>query len=309
MRNKLSDILYKRAKKDKKICVLVADISPAGSMDSFRNDFPERFVNTGVAEQSMIGIAAGMALAGLKPFCYTIATFSLYRPFEMIRVDLCYQNLPVTVVGMGVGTIYSTLGGTHLTQEDVSIARSLPNLKILSPCDPIEMEHCVNYCLKNKSGPIYLRIGKAGEKKINYKNSENWKFGKIRQIIKGEKICLISYGPIMQNVIELQNKIKKTINKEVAVYSFHTIKPVDYPGLSRIFKKYKEINVIEDNSEISGLSQIIKSFAYEKKYRGKINSYSLKDKFIHNYGTQIDLMEAHGINFKVIFNKIVKSII
>ena len=115
MRNKLADIIYKTGSKNKKICILVADISPAGSMSKFRKEYPKRFINTGVAEQSMIGIAAGMALRGLRPFCYTIATFALYRPFEMIRVDLCYQNLPVTVVGMGTGTTYSTLGGTHLT--------------------------------------------------------------------------------------------------------------------------------------------------------------------------------------------------
>ena len=90
-----------------------------------------------------------MALRGLKPFCYTIATFSLYRPFEMIRVDLCYQNLPVTVVGMGTGTVYSTLGGTHLTQEDISVARSVPNMNIIAPCDPKELEEQLN-----------LRVGK-----------------------------------------------------------------------------------------------------------------------------------------------------
>ena len=106
MRNKLADVIYDLGLKDKKICVLVADISPAGSMSKFRKKFPKRFINTGVAEQSMIGIAAGMALRGLRPFCYTIATFALYRPFEMIRVDLCYQNLPVTIVGMGTGHNY-----------------------------------------------------------------------------------------------------------------------------------------------------------------------------------------------------------
>ena len=107
MRNKFAEVIYRESTKNSKICVVVADISPAGSMNLFRSKYPKRFINTGVAEQSMIGIAAGMALRGLKPFCYTIATFSLYRPFEMIRVDLCYQNLPVCVVGMGAGTISS----------------------------------------------------------------------------------------------------------------------------------------------------------------------------------------------------------
>ena len=102
MRDKFADVIYEIGLEDKRICALVADISPAGSMVKFRNKFPSRFINCGVAEQAMIGIAAGMALRGMRPFCYTIAAFALYRPFEMIRVDLCYQNLPVTIVGMAL---------------------------------------------------------------------------------------------------------------------------------------------------------------------------------------------------------------
>ena len=101
-------------------------------MEKFRAIYPDRFINVGVAEQVMIGVSAGLAMQGKKPFAYTIAAFSLYRPFEMIRDDLCYQNLPVTIVGMGAGTIYSNLGGTHLTQEDISIAKSIPNMSIIA---------------------------------------------------------------------------------------------------------------------------------------------------------------------------------
>ena len=156
MRNKFAEVLYKESIRNSKICVVVADISPAGSMNLFRTKYPKRFINTGVAEQSMVGIAAGMALRGLRPFCYTIATFALYRPFEMVRVDLCYQNLPVTIVGMGTGTVYSTLGGTHLTQEDISIARSIPNMNIIAPCDPNELEDALKYCCRKSKGPNIL---------------------------------------------------------------------------------------------------------------------------------------------------------
>ena len=150
MRNKLADIIYKYGSKNKKIAVIVADISPAGSIMKFRKKFPERFINVGVSEQSMVGIAAGLAMKGKKVFTYTIATFSLYRPFEMIRDNFCYQNLPVTVVGMGAGTIYNNLGGTHMSQEDISICRSVPNFNIISPSDPAEMKNAVSYCVKNK---------------------------------------------------------------------------------------------------------------------------------------------------------------
>ena len=147
-------------------------------MAKFSQQYPDRFINVGVAEQSMIGICAGLALKGCQPFAYTIATFSLYRPFEMVRDDLCYQNLPVTVVGMGAGVIYSTLGGTHHTQEDIAIAGAIPNMQIIAPCDPAECTEATRYCATQKKGPVYLRIGKAGEPNYTDKAIDPWVFGK-----------------------------------------------------------------------------------------------------------------------------------
>ena len=161
----------------------------------------------------MVGLASGLAIKGATPFIYTIAPFVLYRPFEMVRDDLCYQNLPVTIVGMGSGTIYSSLGGTHMTQEDISICRSLPNLRILCPSDPYELEECVKFCSKNNKGPIYLRIGKSGEKNLGNNNSERWKYGKIRKIFQQKynqkkKICVLGYGPIMKFALDIKSSLK-----------------------------------------------------------------------------------------------------
>ena len=132
-----------------------------------------------------------------KPFAYTIATFSLYRPFEMVRDDLCYQNLPVTVVGMGSGVIYSTLGGTHHTQEDIAIAGALPNMQIIAPCDPAECTEATTHCATQKKGPVYLRIGKAGEPNLTEKAVDPWVFGKLRYLTRGSDVCILSYGVIM----------------------------------------------------------------------------------------------------------------
>ena len=126
----------------------------------------------------MIGISAGLAMKKKIPFAYTIAAFSVYRPFEMIRNDLCNQNLPVTIIGMGAGTIYSSLGCTHLTQEDISVLRSVPNLNIFSPCDPLELEEIIKYCVKQKTKPSYIRLGKSGEK-IFTKCKRNGNFLKL----------------------------------------------------------------------------------------------------------------------------------
>jgi len=298
MRDKFSEIIFKNIKLNKKIFVVAADISPSGKMAKFQK-YNENFINVGVSEQAMISICAGLGMSGLRPFAYTIAPFALYRPFEMVRDDICYQNLPVTIVGMGAGTIYANLGGTHTATEDISIARSLPNMQILSPCDTDELEQCVNFCCTKNKSPTYLRIGKSGEKNLTANAFEKWQFGKIRKITNGKEICIISHGPITKLAFEIKNKI----NKDISIYSCHTIKPFDEKTMKKIFKKYKIIITIEDHSIIGGLSNIIKTLAYENKFHGKIIFNSLKDQFKHVYSSQEDLLEAHGISTKRIIKK------
>ena len=201
MRNKFADTFYELGKADARLCVVVADISPAGSIARFRAEFPRRFINTGVSEQIMIGMAAGMAQRGLRPFAYTIATFTLYRPFEMVRDDLCYQNLPVTIVGIGGGVTYSTLGATHHAQEDVAIASTIPNMSVIAPCDPAETEAATRWCVSQQVGPVYLRLGKAGEPDFTSKAQQAWEFGKVRQLRTGGDVAILSYGPIMKRAM------------------------------------------------------------------------------------------------------------
>jgi len=303
MRDVFAEELYKNAIKDKNIHIDVADIAPAGNMKKFQKKYPDRFINVGVSEMTMISMCAGLALEDKKPFAYTIANFALYRPFEMIRNDICYQNLPVTIVGMGSGTTYSNLGGTHITQEDISIARSIPNMNIIAPSDPLELEAAVKYCCTVNKSPVYLRIGKSGEKNFTNIAKEPWKFGKIRKITEGKDICILSYGPIIKKAFSINEQLNK-INKKASIYSCSTLKPFDKKGLFNIFKKFKIIVIIEDHSVIGGLNEIVKVNAFERSYSGKILSFSLKDEFLNNYGSQNDLQDDHGLNEKLIYNKI-----
>jgi len=309
MRNKFADVIFNFAnKKNSKIRVVAADISPSGRLADLSKRYPNRFINVGVAESSMISMCAGMAMNGLKPFAYTIASFSLFRPFEMVRIDVGYQKLPVVIVGMGAGTVYSTLGGTHITQEDVSIIRCLPNFTILNPCDPLELEEVLKYlCRKNKS-PCYLRIGKTGEKNFTNVAEEKWILGKPRKIISGKNVCLIGTGPIIRLFFDI---IKNLNDKKIfpSVYSFHTLKPINKLEIKKIFKKYEYIFCLEDISEINGLSSILKEIAFDCKYKGYLKNFSLQDKNIKNYGSQNDLLKSHGISAKIIFDKILKILI
>ena len=306
MRNKFADVIYDLGKKNKKVCAIVADISPAGSIKKFREKFPNRFINCGVAEQSMIGIAAGLASQGFKPFCYTISTFALYRPFEMIRVDLAYQKLPVVVIGMGAGVIYSTLGSTHHTMEDIAISTSIPNMRVLAPCDPIEMEKTIKWCINtNKRNPVYIRLGKAGEPTLSNDKFSKFEIDKIRYHKKGSDICIISYGTILKKAFEIENKLKNTFS--ISIVSNHSLKPLDKSGLKKICKKYKMIVIIEEHVYHGGLSEKIKNLAFDSSINTKIISFNLKDEFIHSYGSYEDILNKHGISNKKIIKQIINE--
>ncbi len=302
MRNKFADAIYEIGKEDPKICALVADISPAGSMVNFREDFPERFVNCGVAEQAMIGIAAGMALKGMRPFCYTIATFSLYRPFEMVRDDLCYQNLPVTVIGMGAGVIYSTLGGTHHTMEDIAVASAIPNMTVLAPCDPEEMKLATTWCAKESNGPVYMRLGKAGEPDLTANAIDKFEIGKIRYIQKGSDIALISSGITVLDGLDIAKKLESK-GKSVSVISCHTIKPIDVAGIEKMLNQHSQVIVMEEHVPHGGLGSRVKEIAWDINANCELECFSLKDEFIHFYGSHKELLEKHGLSPDIILNK------
>ena len=302
MRNTFSETLYKEATQNPDIYIVVADISPAGSMAKFSTQYPERFINVGVAEQSMIGICAGLALKGCQPFAYTIATFSLYRPFEMVRDDLCYQNLPVTVVGMGAGVIYSTLGGTHHTMEDIAIAGAIPNMQIVAPCDPDECTEATRWCARQKNGPVYLRIGKAGEPNLT-KDAGPWEFGKLRYLRRGTDVCILSYGVIVKLAVELADHLASQ-GRSVSVASVHTVKPLDRAGVAEALKRHKHVIVIEENVPQGGLAPQTKQIAWDTKATCRLDTFTLQDQFIHNYGSHDDLLASHGLSL----DRIVRTI-
>ena len=294
MRNAFSEALYKAATENPNVYVVVADISPAGSMAKFREQYPERFINVGVAEQSMIGICAGLALKGCQPFAYTIATFSLYRPFEMVRDDLGYQNLPVTVVGMGGGVIYSTLGGTHHAQEDIAIAGAIPNMQVVVPCDPQECTDITRWCATQKNGPVYLRIGKAGEPTLTA-DAEPWRFGKLRYLQRGSDVCILTYGIITKMAAEIAEAYRAK-GKTVSLVSCHTLKPIDRDGIAQALQSHKEVVVIEEHAPQGGLAPQTKQIAWDIQAKCKLSTYTLQDAFIHCYGSHDQLLAAHGLS-------------
>jgi len=303
MRNTFAQTFYEAAKLDQRLAVVVADISPAGSMQKFRDEFPDRFVNTGVAEQVMIGMCAGMALRGLRPFAYTIATFTLFRPFEFVRDDLCYQNVPVTIVGIGGGVTYSTLGGTHHAMEDVAVAAAIPNMTVIAPCDPAETRAATLWCAGQTRGPVYLRLGKAGEPEFTSKALEPWEFGRLRYLKRGWDVCILTYGPIMKVAVGLADRFEKA-GKTVSVVSVHTLKPLDRDGIADVLHTHREVVVIEEMVPHGSLTSQVKEIAWDRRAQCRLDGFTLHDHFIHNYGSHNDLLGAHGLDLGSISAKL-----
>jgi transketolase len=298
VRNTFADTLYEAGKNDKRVAIVVADISPAGSMQKFRDEFPERFINTGVSEQIMIGLCAGMALRGLRPFAYTIATFTFYRPFEFVRDDLCYQNLPVTIVGIGGGLAYSTLGGTHHAQEDVVLASALPNMTVLAPCDPTEARQATLWCTTQERGPVYLRLGKAGEPDLTSRAVEPFVFGTLRYLQRGGDVCILSYGPILKLAADLARKFEAR-GESVSLVSVHTLKPLDTDGLVAALHSHRRVVVVEEAAPYA-LGLRVKALAWDAKASCRLDTFALQDQFIHSYGAPAELLAAHGLELGAI---------
>lgn len=295
MRNRFADTFYELGRADERLCLVVADISPAGSISRFREEFPGRFVNTGVAEQIMIGMAAGMALRGLRPFAYTIATFALYRPFEFIRDDLCYQNLPVTVVGIGGGVTYSTLGGTHHAMEDIAVASAIPNMRVIAPCDPDEVEAATRWCAGQTDGPVYLRLGKAGEPILTAEAPEPWRFGKLRMVRDGgTDLAFLTYGPIAGVAARLAQDAG-ACGQGATVFHCSTLKPLDRQGIAEVLARFPRVIVLEESVAAGGLGNAVRGIAQEHGSTARLLTYGLHDDFIHVHGRHEDLLAAHGL--------------
>lgn len=296
MRNTFAATFASLARTDPRLIAVVADISPAGSMADFRSEFPERFINTGVAEQVMIGLCAGMALRGMRPFAYTIATFAVFRPYEMIRDDLCYQDLPVTVVGIGGGVGYSTLGATHHAMEDVALMSALPNMTVIAPCDPAETAEATRWLATENRHPAYLRLGKAGEPNLSTQAAEPFVVGRLRTLRKGRGTAFLAYGPPMvATALSLADRVERATGVPATVVSAHTLKPFDADTAAAVLKGHDHVVAIEEHVPGGGLGARLKEIAWDVRASCDLRTFSLKDEFIHCYGSHTDLLERHGL--------------
>lgn len=249
MRNAFAERILELAQRDDRLVLLCGDIGNR-LFDSFRSAWPGRFFNCGVAEANMLGVAAGMAMNGLRPVCYTIAPFVTYRCLEQIRLDVCYHRAPVVIVGAGAGLSYASLGATHHSCEDLGMLRLLPGLAIVAPADSLEVRATLTAAVQYP-GPVYLRIGKKGEPVV-HQSEPDVQIGRAITIRAGGDVCLLATGTIVPVAVEAADTLAAR-NISARVVSFHTVKPLDERQLAEAFDRFRIVATIEEHSVLGGL--------------------------------------------------------
>jgi len=300
MRRAFINKITQLVSKNKDIYLLTGDLG-FSIFDEFQKDFPDNYLNVGLSEANMIGMAAGLALAGKQVFVYSIIPFVTLRCLEQIRNDLCYQRLPVKIIGVGEGLSYGTAGATHHALEDIAIMSALPEMTVIAPGDPIEVECTVENSLELK-GPCYIRLGKSGEP-ILHKKEFIFKIGKSIILKNGEDITIISTGNMLETALKVYGILKKE-NINCKIVSMHTIKPIDREIIVKSANNTDIIVSIEEHSKIGGLGSHIASVIFEERLNIEYLQIALPDEFIHTVGSQNYLKKLYGLTPHQIARKI-----
>lgn len=303
MRKAFIDTLIKQAKENDKIWLLVADVG-YNLVEPFQKEFPDRFVNVGIAEQNMIGIATGLALQGKTVFCYSLANFPVLRCLEQIRNDVCYHNADVKIVPGGVGLTYGTLGFTHHATEDMAVMRALPNIIVESPCDPIETELAVK-AMCGLHEPFYLRLSKTGDAVV-HESKPDFKVGKAIQLCRGNDVAFITCGSIMGEVWNAAVLLNKE-NINASVYSMHTVKPIDVLAVVEAVK-CELVVTVEEHNILGGLGSAVAEIMSHMGLERKHKIIGIPDCFCKDVGSQQYLREKFQLTGEWIVKKVKESL-
>lgn len=273
--------------------------------EDFMEAFPDRCINVGVAEQNMIGIAAGMALCGKTVYVYSIIPFATMRCFEQIRNDVCSHNLQVRIVGVGSGFSYAEQGPTHHSIEDIALMRALPNMCVVAPADPYETR-CVVLESVGYPGPMYIRLGKRGEPTV-HKEGTQVSIGRAITVRDGYDATLISTGNILPVVLDAALLVAGD-GISVRVISMHTVKPLDEEVVMKAAVETKAIFTVEEHSVIGGLGSAVAEVLAESRSSVRFKRVGIPDMFTHAVGTQESLRHSCGLGIKELRNEILKTL-
>tara|TARA_B100000965_G_scaffold400592_1_gene422776 strand:+ start:4975 stop:5898 length:924 start_codon:yes stop_codon:yes gene_type:complete len=301
MRDAFIKSLTDIATQDKDIFLITGDLG-FGVLDDFAKKFPNQFLNVGVAEQNMTGVATGLALNGYKVFTYSIANFTTLRCLEQIRNDACYHDANVNIVSIGGGFGYGALGMSHHATEDLSIMRALPNLKTIVPGDDYETNEATKY-LCNTPGPSYLRL-ERGSVTIETDQDETFAYGKFRKISSGKDIAVFCSGGMTQVATNTIESLK-SLNISLSIYSVHSLKSIDGETLNNAVNKHKGIITLEENNLLGGMGSSICEYCMDNNIQiKKFKRMGLEDIYSSVVGSQNYLRNFYNIGEEALIQNI-----
>jgi transketolase len=298
MRTTFAKTITHIAKRNKNVMLLTGDLGYS-VFEDFQNQNPRQYLNMGVAEQNMAGVAAGLAMEGRVPIIYSIVPFTTMRNFEQIRNDICYQNLNVKIVGVGAGFSYGPYGHTHHGLEDIGILRTIPNLVILTPGDPVEVALATRAMMRY-TGPVYMRLGKAGEP-IIHKKKPVFVMGKGFLMRDGRDVTVIATSTMLERAIQVADQLGST-----RVISMPTIKPLDTKIIIDSLKKTKAIVTLEEHSIVGGLGSAVSEVIAESGIKTIFKRIGVSDNFTKAIGLQEYMRRVNGLSVDQIVHTIKK---
>lgn len=297
MRNAFAKEITRLAQEDDRVVLLSGDIGNR-LFDEFKATCPNRFYNCGVAEANMMGVAAGLALSGLRPVCYTITPFTTYRCMEQIRIDVCYHQAPVIIVGTGAGLSYSALGPTHHSCEEMGMLRLLPGLTVMAPADSFEVQSCLRAALSH-GGPSYLRIGKKGEPRV-HAAAPAFQIGHVIPLVDGDEVMLVSTGTMLSVAVAAGERLRAT-GIAAGVVSMPTVKPLDDAFLRRTFGHARVLATVEEHSILGGLGgSIAEWLADHPSPATRLLRFGTRDEFLHQVAEQDEARAHFGLTAEAI---------
>jgi len=306
MRNAFADEITNLAREDPSVVLLSGDIGNR-LFDKYKKSCPKRFVNCGVAEANMVSMGAGMAMTGMKPVAYTIASFLIYRAFEQIRVDLSYHNAAVLLVGVGGGLSYASNGSTHHTLEDIALMRSLPNMQVICAGDPHEVRAATRAYFRNPK-PTYLRIGKKGEAHVHEAVPPEFEIGKSIRLKVGNSVGILATGNLLAPCAEVSQSLSNE-GISTSLYSFHTVKPIDEKALNQIFNEHEYVVAVEEHGRLGGFgSAVTEWLSRQKEPKARFHSIGTPDDFLLYTGNQASARQSLRLDETGIFQQIKEMI-
>lgn len=246
--------MHELAKENKDFCVVTADLCSFSGLERFSQEFPENFYNVGIAEQNMVGVAAGLAHEGMNVFAATYASFASTRALDQVRISMGYMNLPIKLVGLTAGFASGILGATHMSLEDLAVMRAIPNIVILSPADCAETIKCLEAAM-DYAGPVYIRLTGGARMPIVYQEDYEYRIGVPIQLKEGDEVCILATGSMVNTALETGKELDG-LGISTAVIDVHTIKPFE-GAIPENVMKYKLIVTAEEHSVTGGLGSAV----------------------------------------------------